>query len=125
MPQRRRPTTAAALALLLLAVLFAPSATGIRASADPAPARATLAQQAHPDTGPRAGAPGSGGSCRPLDLPVKGTEAVLPHAQPDPLTTPGATRAPLAQTHPAPAGPSRAPPPPVAGRAALLPVLRI
>ncbi|MFI9718106.1 hypothetical protein ACIHFE_00380 [Streptomyces sp. NPDC052396] len=124
MPQRRRPTTAAALALLLLTLLFAPLATGPTAAAHPARTPVALAQP-HQDLRPHADATGSGGSCRPLDLPVKGAEVVLAHGQPDPLATAGAARTPLAQAHPAPAGPSRAPPPPVAGRAALLPVLRI
>ncbi|MFE0046836.1 hypothetical protein [Streptomyces albireticuli] len=144
MTSHRRPTAVAAL-LLLLSVVFAPSlavaasapltGTGAPRVVQPASA-APVAPAASavpvgergertPEARPAAGSGDTGGSCRPLDVPLKGAEAVAPAAHADPLTAPAATRATLSSA-PAPRpGAPRAPPVPVAGCAELLPVLRI
>ncbi|MBC2877795.1 MULTISPECIES: hypothetical protein [Streptomyces] len=152
MPQRRRPSAAGLMLLLLLAVLgpasagptlFGPALSGSPLSGSalsrpsgPAPAAAT----ARPLTAARPEAPSptgaavvsvrsdqdtGGGSCRPLDVPQKGTEVVVPHAPTDPLTASATARTPLPQA-PAPrARVPRAPPASLVGSAELLPVLRI
>ncbi|MCD9141588.1 hypothetical protein [Streptomyces albireticuli] len=145
MTSHRRPTAVAAL-LLLLSVVFAPSlavaasapltGTGVTAvavqpaSAPPAASAASAVPvgergERTPEARPAAGSGDTGGSCRPLDVPLKGAEAVAPAGHADPLTAPAATRATLSSA-PAPRpGAPRAPPVPVAGCAELLPVLRI
>ncbi|MBZ4319292.1 hypothetical protein [Streptomyces huiliensis] len=136
MPQRRRPSAAGLMLLLLLAVLGpalsgpAPAAaaalTGARTAVAPGAASSPVTPRpdavvvtAHGDHD------GDGGSCRPHDAPLKGTEAVVPHAPTDPLTASATARTPLPPA-PAPrARAPRAPPATLVGSAELLPVLRI
>ncbi|MFI0741689.1 hypothetical protein ACH4PU_26990 [Streptomyces sp. NPDC021100] len=142
MPQRRRPSAAGLLLLLLLAVLGPASAgptlfgPALSSPSGPAPAAAT----ARPLTAARPEAPSptgaavvsarngqdtGGGSCRPLDVPPKGTEVVVPHAPTDPLTASATARTPLPQAPAPQARVPRAPPAALVGSAELLPVLRI
>lgn len=142
MPQRRR-TSAACLLLLLVAAVFGPAASAsasasvsavapalaAAAAASPAPAAKPLEDRDHRPDGtyavPRADPRDSGGSCRPLDAPLKGTDAVVAHGHTDPLTAAGTARSPLPRTPQQRIGVPRAPPAAVAGAAELLPVLRI
>ncbi|WP_171166218.1 hypothetical protein [Streptomyces sp. I05A-00742] len=138
MPQRRRPSAAGLMLLLLVALFGFTGLTGVSAAAPAASDGTIRADASRPlaasrtQDGPAVhAAPGAvahdgdGGSCRPHDVPLKGTEAVVPHAPTDPLTASATARTPLPRT-PAPrARAPRAPPVPVAGCAELLPVLRI
>ncbi|WP_372407852.1 hypothetical protein [Streptomyces luteireticuli] len=129
MSQRRR-TTAVCLLLLLMAV-FAPglAATVTSSSVSPAPAAKPLGDHRPVSTYavPHADARDSGGgSCRPLDVPLKGADAVVVHGgHIDPLTAAGTARSPLPRAPHQRLGVPRAPPATVAGAAELLPVLRI
>ncbi|MFC5720405.1 hypothetical protein ACFP1Z_09555 [Streptomyces gamaensis] len=91
------------------------------------PAAPGAAEGAHDRVGPvpAADPAGSGGSCRPQELPFGGSAVALPHPHGDPFTAPAAVRDRLpADPAVRPSAP-RAPPVPVAGCAELLPVLRI
>ncbi|MER5783058.1 hypothetical protein ABT104_15245 [Streptomyces mobaraensis] len=142
MPQRRRPSAAGLMLLLLLAVL-GPACSGptLFGAALPGPSGPAAAATAHrPLTASRPEAPSptgavvasarndrdsGGGSCRPLDAPLKGAEIVVPHAPTDPLTASATARAPLPQAAAPQARVPRAPPASLVGSAELLPVLRI
>ncbi|MBH1932893.1 hypothetical protein I5Q34_01050 [Streptomyces sp. AV19] len=136
MPQHRRTTAAGLMTLLLLMVtaVLGLSGTGPAAPATTASATATAARSLpdhRPDDGayavvPHAGSrDDNGGSCRPLDVPFKGTEAVVAHGHTDPLLAAGAARSPLPRAPHQRLGVPRAPPTTAAGAAELLPVLRI
>ncbi|KNB49406.1 hypothetical protein [Streptomyces caatingaensis] len=123
MPQHRR--TAAACLLLLLVALFGPAAPAATAATAPA----SVPTATSPDgafTPPHIGVrDDGGGSCRPLDVPLKGADAVVAHGHTDPLTAAGTARSPLPRAPHQRLGVPRAPPGTVAGAAELLPVLRI
>ncbi|MGI5338149.1 hypothetical protein ACQEVS_12490 [Streptomyces sp. CA-181903] len=96
MPQRRR-TPAAGLMLLLLLAVLGPAFAGPALFGLPGPAPTAAAARPHTASRPETPSPTGavivsvrndqdtgGGSCRPLDVPLKGTEIVVPHAPHDP-----------------------------------------
>ncbi|RLV08906.1 hypothetical protein CTZ27_09235 [Streptomyces griseocarneus] len=132
-PQQRRRPSAAIVLLLLLAVVICPSLAGTGTVAYAAGTSTAVASPTNPPTAtPESMAPhvdgglGTGGTCKPQEAPLSGTQAVVAHPQTDPLTGPGGTtRGTLPSGHLPRPGVPRAPPVPMAGCAELLPVLRI
>ncbi|MCC3772538.1 hypothetical protein K6I34_006178, partial [Streptomyces sp. UNOC14_S4] len=97
-PQQRRRPSAAVVLLLLLAVIICPSLAGTGTVAYAAGTSTAVTSAANPPAAtPEAVAPhvdggrGTGGTCTPQDAPLSGTQAVVAHPQPDPLTGPGGT----------------------------------
>ncbi|PPT13317.1 hypothetical protein CYQ11_10845 [Streptomyces cinnamoneus] len=114
--------------MFLLALVLGPVVCGAGSpvSAGASAARYTAATgDPVEQAAPRADDRGTGGSCHQQDLPLKGAEVAVAHAQADPLTAPGTPRAAPLRARARQVTPPRAPPLPVAGCAELLPVLRI